>query len=291
MVSYLKNKKCAIVIFLAIIGIVATIMLSIVSQRYEPFPLEALPGESIGGNLPSDYEASSITWHPRLQNFFLVSDHGVVSSMCEKGNDMTHWFIGGDLEATTIACPQSDLIYIGKERPNAIYEFNIVTARITRRFDLSDWMKGHNNAGLEALTFVPDADDPESGLFYAGLQGTGEIMVFRLPIVSCPISDEVTHIQTIPPSNGIKDISGLHYAAGHNSLYAIYDSSNLLRAMNPDGSVIREWTLPGRDQEGITMKDNTLYLSKDFGKKGGDVFRYAPFEGINQPINEKQILD
>ena len=265
------------------IGIGAIAML-VSRPSFEPFPSEtALPGVSIGNNLPADYEASSIVWHPRLERFFLVCDEGIVSSMCNEGEDLRHWPIGGDLEATTIACPQSDFIYIGGENPDRISEFCVVTASVTRRFELSDWMQGPNNGGLEALAFVPDPDDPEGGLFYAGLQSNGSILVFRLPIASSTTSTEVVYLRTIPSHDGVEDISALHYAADHRTIYAIYDRSNLLRAMTPDGTVLREWKLPGRNQEGLTFKGDAMYVCSDHGRKGGDVVRYAPFAGITHP--------
>jgi uncharacterized protein YjiK len=238
---------------------------------------------SIGDHLPSDYEASDIIWHPRLEKMFLVNDKGFISSMSDEGHSMTHWRVGGDMEGATIAFPQSDFIYLGNENPDGVYEFNLVTAKVTRKFDLSRWMPGRGNAGLEALTFVPDANDPEGGLFYAGLQGSGNILVFRLPVRSSPTSTDVTHIRTIPSFADVADISGLHYDSGTNVLYAIYDNPDLLRAMTPHGKVLRQWDLPGNNQEGLTFKEDELYLCMDNGKKGGNVFRYHPFAGISQP--------
>ncbi|HDS83861.1 MAG TPA: hypothetical protein ENN97_01505 [Phycisphaerales bacterium] len=121
-------------------------------------------------------------------------------------------------------------------------------------------------------------------MFFTGLQNTGDILVFRLPIVSSTTSTEVTYIKTIASHNGVRDISALHYNAEQGVLYATYDDANLLRAIKPDGTVLREWHLPGKDQEGLTFKEDAMYLSKDFGSKGGDVFYYKPFFGIDQPI-------
>lgn len=242
-----------------------------------PFPSEALPGTSIGGNLPSSYEPSGIVWHPRLQKLFVVSDDGIVSSMNADGTDVNSWYPGGDIESITIAQPQSNFIYLGIEHPDSIKEFNISTGNVTRTFNLTNWMTGSNNSGLEALTFVPDADDAEGGLFYAGLQDTGQIFVFRLPILTSSTSTVVTHIRTIPAIDNISDISGLHYEVSQNVLYAIYDSTNLLRAMKPDGTLIKEWNLPGNDQEGITLKGTELYIAQD----SGGVYKYSPFAGSN----------
>ena len=248
----------------------------------DPFPPEALPGVSIGGNLPGGYETSGLVWHSRVQKLLLVSDGGTVSSMNANGTGVTNWSVGGDLEGITVARPQSDFIYVGIEHPDSISEFNITTGHVTRTFGLTTWMTGPDNSGLEALTFVPDAANPEGGLFYAGLQATGQIFVFQLPILSSTTSTAVTYVRTIPALNGVSDISDLNYQAGQGVLYAIYDTANLLRAMNPDGTLLKEWNLPGNDQEGLTLEGTDLYIGEDYGN-GGNVFRYSNFAGVPEP--------
>jgi len=244
----------------------------------DPFPPEALPGVSVGGNLPAGYETSGVVWHSRVQKLFLVGDGGTVSSMSANGTGVTNWSVGGDLEGITIARPQSDFVYVGVEHPDSIREFNIATGQVTRTFSLTPWMTGPDNSGLEALTFVPDAGNPEGGLFYAGLQADGRIFVFQLPILSSTTSTAVTHVRTISALNGVTDISDMHYEAGQGALYAIYDSANLLRAMKPDGTLIKEWNLPGSNQEGLALKGTDLYIGEDYGS-GGDVLRYSNFVG------------
>ena len=268
---------------LSITCVVLTFLIAVpAAESAETFPPEALPGISIGGYLPAGYETSGIVWHSRVQKFFLVSDGGTVSSMNADGTGVTNWSIGGDLEGITFAKPQSDFVYLGIEHPDSIREFNITTGLVTRTFNLTTWMTGPDNSGLEALTFVPDSNDSEGGLFYAGLQNDGQIFVFRLPILSSSTSTTVTYIKTIPAINGINDISDMHYEASQDIIYAIYDSANLLRAMEPNGTLFREWILPGNDQEGITFKGLELYIGEDYGS-GGNVLRYSPFAQIPQP--------
>jgi len=249
----------------------------------EPFPSGSQPAVSIGGKLPGSHETSGIAWHAGFQKFFLVSDAGTVTSMTAKGTKLTHWPVNGDLEAVTIARPQSSFIYLGIEDPDSIWEFNITTGLVTRIFNLTSWMTSPANSGLEALTFVPDPADPEGGLFYAGLQEDARIFVFRLPIQSSTTSTAVTWVRTIPPINGVANISDLTYVPSQDAIYAIYDKDDILRAMETDGTLIGEWALPGQDQEGVALKGSELYITEDFGGDGGDVLRYAPFRVIPQP--------
>jgi len=158
-----------------------------------------------------------------------------------------------DLEAICIADTSSEYIYLGIEHPDGILELNLNTGLTTRLFELTPWMTGPGNQGLEALTFVHDTSNVEGGYFYAGLQKDGEIYKFQLPVKTSQTSIAVNYIETITPVADRSDLSGLFYDEESEVLYGIWDSDDLLRAMHSDGTFIAEWDLPGNDQEGITL--------------------------------------
>ena len=87
-----------------------------------------------------------------LQKLFAVSDEGIVSMMNADGSNTVNWNVPGDLEALTVADHTSNLIYIGVENPDSILEFDVTTGQVTRTFDLTNWMTGADNRGLEALS-------------------------------------------------------------------------------------------------------------------------------------------
>ena len=267
-----------------------------IAASTDPFPPEALPAVSIGEFLPPDFEASGLVWHTRRQKLFLVSDNGFLASMTDQGTDVELWRISADLEAVTVAFPTSDFIYLGVEHPDSIYEFNITTRRVSRAFfNLTPWMDGPKNSRFgRRLTFCAVIRlTPEGGLFYAGLQETGPDFLF-FACLSCPalVSTAVTFVGVIYPIQGVNNISDLYYTPCQDVLYAIYDSSNLLRAMTPDGSFLRQWELPGDSQEGITLKGSELYICEDNGQNGGRVYRYAPFLVFPQPdLDNDGIVD
>ena len=246
----------------------------------DPFPPDALPGAQIGGGLPFGYECSGAAWHTGLEKLFTIHDGGTVSSLNADGTGVHNWSLPGDLEGICVADPGSDFIYVGVENPDSIREFNVTTGSVTRTFDLTTWMTGPDNLGLEALTFVPDAGDPEGGLFYAGLQSEGKIYSFRLPLVSNPSSTTVTHVSTIAPASGRSDISGLHYDVDGRVLYTIYDSANRLRATKTDGTFLAEWQLPGSNQEGVTLAAGHLYIAEDY-LNSGQIVDYSPFPALS----------
>ncbi len=247
-----------------------------ISLFADDFPGQ-LPGIEIGGNLPTGYEPSGAVWHHRLHKFFMVNDNGMVSKMDADGDNVFNWNVAGDLEGICIADSTSDFVYIGVEHPDNISEFNIVTGTVIRSFDLTPWMTGPANLGLEALTFVPDTTNAEGGLFYAGLQNDGKIYVFELPIKTNSTGTNVTFMTTLTPVSGRSDISGLHYETTNETLYAIWDAWDKLRAMEIDCTNIIEWDLPGNDQEGITLRagdsleQNLVFIAEDVGK---EVWKY-----------------
>ena len=226
------------------------------------FPASVLPGTTIG-NLPSQYETSGLTWHDGLQKLFAVSDEGIVSMMNADGSDIVNWYVPGDLEALTVADHTSDLIYIGVENPDSILEFDVTTGQVVRTFDLTNWMTGADNRGLEALAFVPDTTHPEGGLFYAGLQSDGRIYQFALPIVSSSSSTGVTFVQSMAIEGGSTDLAGLAYDPSSELLLAMFDSIDQLNVIDRDGQLRSRWNVPGVGQEAVVLFDGQFYVGDD----------------------------
>ena len=226
------------------------------------FPAAVLPGTIIG-NLPEQYETSGLTWHDGLQKLFAVSDEGIVSMMNADGSDIVNWNVPGDLEALTVADHSSNLIYIGVENPDSILEFDVTTGQVTRTFDLTNWMTGADNRGLEALAFVPDVTHSEGGLFYAGLQSDGRIYQFALPIVSSSSSTAVTFVQSMAIEGGSTDLAGLAYDPSSGLLLAMFDSIDQLNVIDRDGQLKSRWTVPGAGQEAVIFVDGQFYVGDD----------------------------
>lgn len=258
----------------------------------DPFP-GPLPGTDIGAGLPAGYEPSDDVWHPRLKKLFLVGDGGTVTQMNPDGTNIVNWNVGGDLEGITYADPSTDTLYLGIEHPDGIRPFDLTTGIAGRAFDLTAWMTGPDNSGLEALTFVPDAGDPEGGLFWAGLQNDGKIYVFRLSIRSSATATIVTPVTTLTPAPGVTDISGLAYNPTNGLVYAIFDTANLLLAMRTDGTVIGRWDLPGNDQEGIAIRGCTMFIAEDTAGVGHEVWSYpkAVVPNCVSPVTDLKRLD
>jgi hypothetical protein len=240
------------------------------SRSADPFP-GGLPGTEIGAVLPDGFEPSGLSWHPRLGKLLVVHDNGQLALLEPDGSGVTTLLAPGDLEGVCIANAESEFVYLGRENPGSVREISLLTGQITRDFILTEIFPG--NAGMEALTFVPDPAHPEGGLFYAGFQFDGSIRIFELPIRSSATSQAVTQIGEFTPVPGRSDLSGLHYDSRQGILYAIYDSANLIRLMGSDGAFIAEWELPGSGQEGVTIAGCNLVIAHDF-MFGGEVWLY-----------------
>lgn len=238
----------------------------------QPFPGD-LPGTNIGGGLPAGFESSGAVWHRGLSQLFIVHDNGQVARIEASGGFPQIWTIGGDLEAICAAAPESSFIYLGRENPDAVLEFDLTLGAVTRAFDLTGFMTGAANEGLEALTFVPIDGHTEGGLFLAGHQGEGNVYAFELPIVTSSTATTVTHVRTFAPVPGRADLSGLDYNRDTDRLYALYDTANRIVQMASDGTFITEWTAPGNDQEGIAVRGCELFIAQD----DSPVFRYTTF--------------
>ena len=249
-----------------LVAVVATLAAGTAARAADPFPGQ-VPGTELGAGLPAGYEPSGDVWQPRLKKLFLVSDGGIVTSMNPDGTSVVNWTVGGDLEGITYADASTDTLYLGIEHPDGIRQFDLTTGVAGRTFDLTPWLTGPDNSGLEALTFVPNAADPEGGVFWAGLQDDGRIYVFRLSIRSSPTATTVTHVTTLTPAPGVTDIAGLVYNPTNGLVYVIFDGANLLIAMRTDGTIVGQWDLPGNDQEGIAIRGCTMFIAEDVGKE------------------------
>ncbi len=238
-----------------------------------------------GTNLGFEYEPSGLAYHSRLDKLVLVGDGGDITTINIDGSGVDTWSdTSNDLEGVAIADPNTDYVYVGVENPDSIKSFNLSTkAYGEKQWDLTSWMTGDPNSGLEALTFVPNGAHPytnknssSGGFFYAGLQYDGKIYVFDVDLST---SGSVTYIDTITVNDSYTDISGLDYNSETGLVYAIYDTLNLLVEMEPDGTVVHIYNLPGDSQEGVSVvsscpsTSSNIYIAQD----SGDVWAYNSY--------------
>ncbi|MDP6937758.1 MAG: hypothetical protein QF848_02880 [Planctomycetota bacterium] len=232
---------------------------------------------SLGASLPALFEPSGCVWHAGLQQLVVVSDDGRVALVETDGSVQQTFLVGGDLEAVAVPDETLAVAYLGVEHPDTVIELDLTTGLPTgESWDLTPWMQGANSRGLESLTVV-------QGLVYAGLQESGEIFVFDLQQGSL-----VQFMGIIPPPGGRDELSGLHYEASTDILYAVYDPDDLVLELTPSGSALRAYFLPGSSQEGVTLVPGcpgpmaTFVVAEDNGDLNTYATYPAPCDGSRQ---------
>jgi hypothetical protein len=219
------------------------------------------------GGLPGGFEPSGAVWHAGRNRLIVVDDGGIVCELNPAGG-LVSWDLGGDLEAVTLADPAGSIVFVGVENPDGVVEFDLATGAPTgNAWDLTPWLQGPGNQGLEALTFV-------DGLFYAGLQDNGDLFIFDLQA-----GGSVQHLGTRASHDGRDDLSGMHYDACTGVLYAIHDSHDVIVETLADGTFLREYDLAGDNQEGVALigesgdSTTTLFIAED----AGEVWQYGGY--------------
>jgi hypothetical protein len=246
-------------------------LLAFAPPSSDPWPGDA--GVEIGdvgqpGKIPLGYEPSGAVWHPALDALVLVDDDGNVSLLDQDGDVLISWAVAGDLEAVALPDPAGTLVYLGLEQPDTVLAFDLGTGALTgESWDLTPWMTGPANQGLEALTCVGD-------LVYAGHQGEGSVYVFELEP-----GGAVTHVETLASPLGLVDLAGLHHDPITGVLFAVHDVSNVLVEMTPSGALLRDLALPGHDQEGVALVPDCetgaarVFVAQD----SGQLWRYEAY--------------
>jgi hypothetical protein len=198
----------------------------------------------------------------------VVSDDGLVAELPADGGAPSVWPLPGDLEALALKDPASSLIYVGVENPDSVVEFDLATGAPTgKSWNLTPWMTGPSNEGLEALAYA-------NGVFYAGLQLNGTIFRFTLGA-----GGAVTFLGSFPSHLNRADLSGLDFDPCTGVLYAIHDTANVIVEYDAAGSFLREYALAGSDQEGIALmfgapgSATRIFVAQDTG----EVFRYETY--------------
>ncbi|MBM4079130.1 MAG: hypothetical protein FJ272_02305 [Planctomycetes bacterium] len=220
-------------------------------------------------------EPSGIAYHPIRRTLFVVGDGGDIEEISKDGATLRtkHMDMASrDFEGITVN-PKTGLLYVVVESSARILEidpFNFEVKRefkVDRRFgpDAAELFSVAGN-GVEGITFVPDDKHPEGGTFFLVNQLSPPIVIeVSAPLVSSKLPKASARILKWF-SLGVSDLSGIHYDAKSGHLFVIADGPNLFLEVTRDGEILREYALPGNDQEGITLDDEDfLYIAQDSG--------------------------
>ena len=183
-----------------------------------------------------------------------------------------------DIEGITVN-PETGLLYAAVEDDEAILELDPKDLTIQREFRIGRNYKGEQllrkgGMGIEAIAFVPDASHPEGGTFWVGNQSFS-LKAKDEPSVVCEVVVPLRSA-TAKQSDGaiiraykmdFIDISGLAYDTQGDFLVLISDTTNLLVELKREGTILRQYLLPGDEQEGIVLDGlGYMYLAQENGE-------------------------
>ncbi len=218
-------------------------------------------------------EPSGIVYHPRRKTLFVVSDDGYISEISLKGKILKNKFVDdADMEGIPVD-PKTGLLYVAIEGDEIVLEIAPNELTILRTFNIERvyqerMILPEGGNGIESITFVPNADHGEGGTFFVGnqvvsykVEEKSYIAEIELPLRSK--SNLKGKIKNVFLAN-INDISGMQYLHQTNRIGVISDLQNIYAEISLDGKVIKEFALPGYDQEGITLdEEGNIYLAID----------------------------
>jgi uncharacterized protein YjiK len=240
----------------------------------------ALPYNWIGSITQSQIaEPSGITYHPTRRSLFLADDSGSVHEVSLEGKLIQSKGLNErDIEGITVN-PDTGLLYAAVEDDEAILELDPKDLAIQREFRIGRNYKGEQllrkgGMGIEAIAFVPDASHPEGGTFWVGNQSFS-LKAKDEPSVVCEVVVPLRSA-TAKQADGtiiraykmdFIDISGLAYDTQGDFLVLISDTTNLLVELKREGTILRQYLLPGDEQEGIVLDGlGYMYLAQENGK-------------------------
>lgn len=234
-------------------------------------------------------EPSGIVFSKRRGTLFIVDDEGDICELLTDGTLLQQGHIAKtDLEGITTN-PASGLLYVIDEKAGTILELDPNRLEVQRRFTIKT-APGYrhpatikNNRGFEAITFVANPAHPFGGSFFLANHGRitdNAADLARVYEVAVPIHSNNNPEQSPDQSAtiirsftlGITDLSGLHHDDNAGLLYLISDAHDRLILLTSDGAEQASYTLPGKNQEGITLDaEGYLYIAED----SGDIIKYT----------------
>jgi spore germination protein YaaH/lysophospholipase L1-like esterase/uncharacterized protein YjiK len=222
-------------------------------------------------------EPSGIVFHTQRQTLFVIGDGGDICEITTEGELIKEAHIrNADFEGITFN-PATGLLYIAIEGEEKIIEVNPDNFAVNREYPINRIFNGKTvlkagGQGLEAITFVPDQYNSEGGTFYVANQGfdlnntedPSAIFEIEIPLTTNPFSTTVNIKKQF--SIGVIDLSGLYYNTTNKSIYIISDATDSMHKITRSGIVLKTYTLPGDNQEGITFDNNGYtYIAQDSG--------------------------
>ncbi len=222
-------------------------------------------------------EPSGICYHTQRKTLFVAGDEGDLCEITTDGTLVKQKQIRAEADFEGITHdPATGLLYLAIEEAESLLEVNPETFEILREFPLPREFQGRTllkagGEGIEAVTFVPDSEHPQGGLFFVANQAftlSDEQDISAVFVVEVPIRDANNKASRIVDyfEPGVIDLSGLYYDSVTDHILVISDADNLMLEYTRRHKLLNVWAFPGDNQEGITVDpDGFIYIAQDTG--------------------------
>jgi uncharacterized protein YjiK len=216
-------------------------------------------------------EPSGITWHPGLQQLFVIGDEGSVSALSASGQVLWTEVGLGNLEDVVFHPPSGKLMLLS-EKKSQLLLFDPETRRVLRKWKLDAAAllgkePGDKNQGFEGLAFREQAGRPGGGLFYVAHQRMPSTVVVIAFDTQAP--EKLLTAEAVLDRfklEGFKDLTAATWVPGLDRLLVIADEKDRLLVVRPDGTLAAEVALPGIQQEGLCFDAaGNLWVADDRG--------------------------
>lgn len=204
------------------------------------------------------FEPSGIT---KLENYiYVVSDNGVLLKYDTNTKEQNYLKIG-NLDFEAITTNGKDLFLLDEENQQ-IHTLNGNVYTISPYYDGKMVFNPEGN-NQESLTFIKE--DNENIWFYTANQSKTFKGNDISSIAKIKVSKkyQTTEIEEFYPMT-IKDISDMQYVSD-DLIYVISDTEDIIMEFNSKFELLNTKHLNGKNQEGILMDNNLMYIAQDSG--------------------------
>ena len=217
-------------------------------------------------------EPSGVVFHPRLGHLFVVGDEGTLAELDADGKRIDSRRLKGDLEDVAVHTPSGDLVLLA-ERQSELILYDPVGHQERKRWKVDAAAvlgeePGDKNEGFEGITFRPEPGRRGGGLFYLAHQRTPAMVVALVCDPASPAGPlGAEAVVARWPLEAHTDLTAVTYVASIDRILVLTDKSDRILILGADGSVESEVTVPGEQQEGLTIDaKGDVWLADDKDK-------------------------
>lgn len=228
-------------------------------------------GDVVEWELADFKEPSGIVYHPGRRTLFVCGDEGDVGEVSLEGKLLRSARVEGDLEAITVV-PETGLLYVVREGHEILLELRPQDFKLTRRFNIQrdfagddEFLKRGGN-GIEGLTFVPDADHPEGGRFFAVNEDDPPVLI-ALDVPLRSLEGKFGEARVANSYNlSVRPLSGLLWLEDTRRFLVASSLWRAVYVVTDKGVRLATIPVPGLMQEGLArLPDGSFVIVQDVG--------------------------